>query len=118
MQTTQLAYVSILFEICNLIPHFYGLIYSVTGHIVIRIAKTMSEIKRSMRHLKDIELDKEVDHALLKIHRGSVFGHQVHDRSRAENDRKLYEDYFRAAREKSSSGSVEQTSRPSGGSAP
>lgn len=86
--------------------------------------KTMSEIKRSMRHLKDIELDEEVDHALLimmgeykkrnntqcKRHRGSVFGHQVHDRSRAENDRKLYQEYFRAAREKSSSGSVEQTS--------
>lgn len=28
---------------------------------------------------------------------------EVHDRSRADNDRKLYQDYFRAAREKEQS---------------
>lgn len=68
----------------------------------------MSEMKRSIMHLEDTESDEEVDHDMLimmgeykkrknkqyKRRRGSVFGHQVYDQSRAENDMKLYQDYF------------------------
>ncbi|XP_023157016.1 uncharacterized protein [Zea mays] len=62
-----------------------------------------------MRHLEeDDEIDDELDQIMAlmmgqykkrkngqrKKRRGSVFGHKVHDRSRQEHDRKLFQDYF------------------------
>ncbi|XP_008666357.1 uncharacterized protein [Zea mays] len=67
------------------------------------------ESRRSKRHQEDDEIDDDLDHIMVfmlgeyrkrksederKKRRGSVFGHEVYDRSRGEHDLKLFNDYF------------------------
>jgi hypothetical protein len=67
------------------------------------------ESRRSKRHQEDDEIDDDLDHIMVfmlggyrkrksederKKCRGSVFGHEVYDRSRGEHDLKLFNDYF------------------------
>jgi hypothetical protein len=65
--------------------------------------------RRSKRHQEDDEIDDDLQHILVfmlgeyrkrknedqhKKRRGSIFGHEVYDRSRGEHDLKLFNDYF------------------------
>jgi hypothetical protein len=69
----------------------------------------ISKRRRSIRHQEVEEVDDEFDHILdlmmgeyrkrkneeqRKRRRGSVFGHEVYDRSRGEHDLKLFNEYF------------------------
>ena len=71
--------------------------------------RMISKRRRSIRHQEVEEVDDEFDHILdlmmgeyqkrkneeqRKRRRGSVFGHEVYDRSRGEHDLKLFNDYF------------------------
>lgn len=69
--------------------------------------RMISKHRRSIRHQEVEEVDDEFDHILdlmmgeyrkneeqRKRRRGSVFGHEVYNRSRGEHDLKLFNDYF------------------------